>query len=160
MRPRPLPHFTRTAIFRLFLIFAGSLSACAGSAAGEDDSNAHPALAASDLAIIRGAERILDSSARWNRKDDRVLHPGATMFSLYTAIEKASLELTGSFAHREGVMQEARFAIEEVAPHKGYTHRLMGFNNDPTTSCADIKRVLALTESHIRQKLSEKGGAK
>ena len=125
----------------------------------EDGSNVRPPVTQTDLLVIRRADQILSSEAVWNRADDRILRPDATSFSLYTAIEKAALEITGKFEHRQAVMQEARFAIEEVAPNKNHEHRLMGYNNDPTTTFADIKRVLALIEARIVKRLqSEKQG--
>src|ERR1700679_4148837 len=44
-------------------------------------------------------------------------------------------EVSGRFEHRGAAMQEARFVIDEIAPHaRSYEHRLMGYNNDPTTT--------------------------
>jgi hypothetical protein len=120
-----------------------------------DDSTVRPPVAESDVTIIRRAKEILSSEAKWNRADDRMLRPEATTFSLYTAIQKATMDVTGSFTHRAAIMQEARFAIEEVAPGKKYGHRLMGYNNDPTTTFEDIKRVFALTEARIVKRLKD-----
>ncbi len=50
-------------------------------------------------------------------------------------------------------MQEIRFVIDEIAPERKYEHRLMGFNNDPTVTFADIKKVIRLTEERIASKL-------
>ena len=66
------------------------------------------------------------------------------------------MEVGGKFAHREAVMQEARFAIEELAPKKNYDHRLMDYNNAPERKFADVKRVIALTEVHIAKQLTAK----
>lgn len=138
--------------FSLVLI---ALLCCGGCA--KDDSNVRPPVTQTDLLIVRRADQILSSEEVWNRADDRVYRPDATTFSLYTALAKATLEVGGKFGHREAVMQEARFAIEEIAPRKQYAHRLMGYNNDPTTTFPDIKRVLALTEARITKRLqSEK----
>jgi hypothetical protein len=51
-------------------------------------------------------------------------------------------------------MQEARFAIEEVAPKRDYDHRLMGYNNDPTTTFADIGKVFDALDARIRHRLA------
>lgn len=120
-----------------------------------DDSTVRPPVAESDLTIIRRAKELLSSEAKWNRADDRILRPEATTFSLYTAIQKATMDVTGSFTHRAAIMQEARFAIEEIAPGKQYQHRLMGFNNDPATTFEDIKRVFALIEARIVKSLKD-----
>jgi hypothetical protein len=119
-----------------------------------DDPEVRPPVTQADLQIVERADKILSSEAVWNRADNRNLSSDATSFSLYTALEKATLEVTGKFAHREAVMQEARFAIDEVAPNRSnYHHRLMDYNNDPTTKFADIKRVLALTKDRIAKRI-------
>ncbi len=128
-------------------------SAVCFSACVSNDSEIHPPVAETDLLIIRRADQILSSEEKWNRADDRILHPGATTFSLYTAVEEATLEVGGKFAHRSAAMQEVRFAVDEVAPNKDYDHRLMGFNNDPGTTFADIKHVIALSEAGLVAKL-------
>ena len=52
-------------------------------------------------------------------------------------------------------MQEARFVIDEIAPNRNYEHRLMGYNNDPATTFADIQRVFRLMEARIAKRLTE-----
>lgn len=51
-------------------------------------------------------------------------------------------------------MQEARFVIEAIAPNlSSYQHRLMDYNNDPTTSFADIQKVFRLLAERIAKRL-------
>ena len=69
-------------------------------------------------------------------------------------MEKASKEVD-TFAHRSAVMQETRFVIDEIAPNRNYDHRLMGYNNDPTTTFADIKRIMRLTQERIAARLKD-----
>ena len=52
-------------------------------------------------------------------------------------------------------MQETRFVIDEVAPNRNYDHRLMGYNNDPTTTFADIKKIIRLTQERIAARLKD-----
>src|SRR5438270_9140624 len=40
------------------------------------------------------------------------------------------------------ILTEARFVIDEIAANRNYEHRLMGYNNDPTTTFADTQDVL------------------
>jgi hypothetical protein len=48
----------------------------------------------------------------------------------------------------------ARDAIDQYAPqHPDYDHLLMGYNNDPKTTFADIQKVLDLTEAAISKRL-------
>jgi len=54
-------------------------------------------------------------------------------------------------------MQSARFAIDELLPNHGFAHTLMDFNNAPTTSHADILRVLDLARARIAAELAESG---
>lgn len=138
----------RTLIFKILLGFV-----MLGASRAADDSTVRPPVSKTDLLIIQRAGRILSSEAVWNRTDDRIYRPDATTFSLYTAIEKATLDVGGKFAHRDAAMQEARFAVEEIAPKKNYAHRLMDYNNDPATTFADIKHVIALTEARIVNRL-------
>lgn len=52
-------------------------------------------------------------------------------------------------------MEDVRLVTEQVAPHRDYDHRLMGYNNDPSTTFADIQRVLQLAEEHVSARLHE-----
>jgi hypothetical protein len=64
----------------------------------------------------------------------------AKTFSMYCVLEKATVEVTGSCEHRGAAMQEVRFVIEDLAPNHNYEHRLMNYNNDPTTTFTDVQR--------------------
>jgi hypothetical protein len=54
-------------------------------------------------------------------------------------------------------MEEARAAIDGITHNKDYEHRLMGYNNDPTTTFADIQKVLIATEARIASRLKAEG---
>jgi uncharacterized protein (TIGR03435 family) len=112
-----------------------------------------PVLTADDLRIVRRARGILASEAIWNRADTRECPADLKTFSLYCALEKATQDVSGTFEHRGIVMEEARAAIDEITHQKDYEHRLMGYNNEPTTTFADIQKVLAATEERIARKL-------
>jgi len=105
-----------------------------------------------DLRIVQRARQILGSEASWNRADNRQCPPTAKTLSLYCALEKATQDVTGTFEHRGLVMEDARKVIEENMTKKDYGHRLMGYNNDPTTTFADIQKVLRLTEERIAKR--------
>lgn len=123
------------------------------------DSNAHPPVTQDDIRILQRAEKILDLPARWNRNDNRECPAAAKTFSLYCAIERATDEINGHFAHREAAMQEARFVIDSIAANRNYEHRLMNYNNDPTTTLADIQHVLRTAEANIEKKLAAQASA-
>ena len=100
---------------------------------------------------------MLDSPAKWNRKDNRECPAGEKTFSLYCALEEATKEVTGDFKHRGAAMQEARFVIDDIAPNRSkYNHRLMDYNNDPTTTWADVQKFFKLLEARMAKRLGEK----
>ncbi|HEV8426548.1 MAG TPA: hypothetical protein VGQ41_01455 [Pyrinomonadaceae bacterium] len=121
------------------------------------DSNVRPAITKVDLQIIKRAREILDSPAKWNRADNRECPAEAKTFSLYCALQIATVEIGGSAQHRGAALQEARFVIDEIARDRNYEHRLMNYNNDPTTTFADIQEVLRITESLITLRLKANG---
>ena len=142
------------------LIFAAALPAqwLAGQAAGGGDDNpdARPPVTKADVRIVQRAREILNSQSEWNRADTRVCPADAKTFSLYCALEKATNEVSGKFEHRGAAMQEARFVIDEIAPNrKNYNHRLMDYNNDPTTTFADIQKFFRLLQDRIARRLRE-----
>ena len=124
-------------------------------AAQSGDSNVRPPVSKTDLEIVKKADQILSSPAKWNRADNRKCPKDAKTVSLYCALEQATMEVTGSFEHRGAVMQEARFTIDEVDGNKDYDHRLMGYNNDPTTTFADIKKIIRLTGERVEARLKK-----
>jgi hypothetical protein len=126
-----------------------------------DDPEVHPPVTQDDVRILVRAQQILNSPAKWNRNDNRNCPAEEKQFSLYCAVEKATDEVTGQFAHREAAMQEARFVVDEIAANRpNYHHRLMDYNNDPTTTFADIQRVLKTAEANVEKKLAaQKAGA-
>jgi hypothetical protein len=138
------------------ICIATSVLACSSLALAQGgDSDVRPPVTKADVRIAQRAREILNSPSKWNRSDTRVCPENVKTFSLYCALEKATNEVRGNFEHRGAAMQEARFVIEEVAPdwEKKYQHRLMGYNNDPTTTFADIQKVLRLVEERIGTRL-------
>ena len=121
------------------------------------DSDVRPPVTNADLQIIKRAREILDSPAKWNRGDNRECPAEAKTFSLYCALQKATIEVSGKAEHRGAALQEARFVIDEIAADRNYEHRLMNYNNDPTTTFADIQEVFRITESLITLRLKGKG---
>jgi len=108
-----------------------------------------------DLAILVRANEILKSPAVWNRHDTRECHPNDTTWSLFCALEKASREVLKEYRHREVALQEVRFAIEDVTDGREFNHRMMDYNNLPSTEFADIKRVLTIATHRVRVRLKE-----
>jgi hypothetical protein len=122
-----------------------------------DNSNARPLVTQVDLQIVKRAREILNSESKWNRADNRVCPAEAKTVSLYCALQIATVEIGGKAEHRGAALQEARFVIDEIAADRNYEHRLMNYNNDPTTAFADVQEVLRITESLITLRLKANG---
>ena len=109
-----------------------------------------------DLRIVDRARQLLSTEEHWNRADTRQCPPNARRVSLYCALELSTLEYAGSFDHRGTVMDDARSAMDDVSPHHpDYDHWLMGYNNDSTTTFADITRVLQATRDRVAKRISQ-----
>jgi hypothetical protein len=120
-----------------------------------DDPDSRPPVTKADLQIVERAKEILSSPDKWNRADTRECPTTATRFSIYCALEKATDEVSGNFQHRGAAMQEARFVIDDTAPNaKKYSHRLMDYNNDPTTTFADLQNFFRALEDRIAKRIA------
>jgi hypothetical protein len=109
-----------------------------------------------DVKILRRALEILGEESNWNRNDNRECPKKAKKFSLYCALSKASIEINGEFDHRVGALEEVRRTVEGLNKGKVYEHRLMNYNNDPTTKFAHIRNVLEVTLRIISDRLRER----
>jgi hypothetical protein len=130
-----------------------AVSAAASATAGADNPDARPPASPVDLQIVQRARKLLDSPAKWNRADNRKCPADAKTFSLYCALETATIESGQKFEHRGAALQEMRFVIDEITAERDYDHRLMDYNNDPATTFADIQEVFRITESLIELRL-------
>lgn len=107
-----------------------------------------------DLRILERAEQILSTATQWDRTDDRTCSPDASQYSLFCALQKASIEILGEYQHRRVAIQEVRFAIEDVSGGREFEHRLMDFNNLEQTTFADIKKVLSIARQKVSDRLT------
>ena len=96
-----------------------------------------------DREILEHAAAILSSESAWNRADNRKCLPAATSWSLYCAMERATIEVTGAFHHRRPALELVRQIVDERSAGRPYNHRLMDYNNDPTTRLADVRGIIA-----------------
>jgi hypothetical protein len=141
----------------LVLPFAVKAQGTATRSVAIDDPNARPPVTKADLRIVKRAREILEAPSKWNRADNRECPAQAKTFSLYCALQMATNEVSGKSEHRGAALQEARFVIDEIASNRNYNHRLMDYNNDPTTTFADIQEVFRITESLIALRLKAAG---
>ena len=96
-----------------------------------------------DREIIQRADRILSSEAVWNKADDRQCRNGAGTWSIYCAMEKATIDVAGAFHHRRPAIEIVRAIVDERSANRGYHHRLMEYNNDATTRLEDVRSLFA-----------------
>ncbi len=82
-------------------------------------------VAKDDFLILKRADEILSDKTKWNRKDDRTCKPEDKVWSLFCALQKASIEVLGKYDHRRVALQEVRFAIEDVTKGRDFEHRMM-----------------------------------
>ena len=129
------------------------LAAQTPAAQPTDDSDARPPVTTADLQIVQRARQLLHSPAKWNRADNRKCPADAKTFSLYCALETATVQSGRNFEHRGAALQEIRFVIDEITLERNYDHRLMDYNNDPATTFADIQEVFRITESLMTLRL-------
>ncbi len=109
-----------------------------------------------DVQIVNRAAKILANKSNWNKNDNRECPPKQKKLSLFCALYKASVEINGKFDHRLGALEEVRRTVEEFSKGKPYEHRLMGYNNDTSTTLKDIQKVLKTTEDRLKDHLSNK----
>jgi hypothetical protein len=103
-----------------------------------------------DRQIVERAAALISSDAVWNRADNRKCPAGATTWSIYCAEEQATIAVTGGFHHRRPALELVRVIVEGRSKDKSYSHRLMDYNNDPTTKLADVKSVFAEALARIK----------
>ena len=125
----------------------------AAQATPANDSDVRPPVTEVDLKIVKRAREILNSPSKWNRADNRVCPETAKVFSLYCALQVATKEVTAKPNHRGAALQETRFVVDEITLGRNYEHRLMNYNNDPTTTFEDVQEVLGIVERLITLRL-------
>ena len=96
-----------------------------------------------DLDIIRRASQILSNVSAWNRSDNRQCPADARTWSIYCAMERATVETAGAFHHRRPALEVVRQIVDERTRDRPYEHRLMDYNNDPTTQLADVQSLFS-----------------
>lgn len=103
-----------------------------------------------DREILHHADAIIASDAVWNRADNRKCPSTATTWSIYCAEQRASIEVTGGFHHRRPALELVRKIVDERTQQKTYQHRLMGYNNDPSTRLEDVRSLFAEAIARIK----------
>jgi len=108
-----------------------------------------------DLRIIKRADQILSDSTMWHKMDDRACDDdmARSTYSLFCALYKASVDITGEYIHRRPAMQIVRFTLEKYENGRVVNHRLMDWNNHPNTTFGEVKKVLAEAMEEVARQL-------
>jgi hypothetical protein len=111
-----------------------------------------------DLRILLRTDELLKDESVWNRRDDRECEDDEATGkrSLFCALQKACIDVLGTYDHRRVALQEVRFAVEDATRGRDFEHRLRDFNNLPTTRLADIKRVLQVATDRVKSRLKNR----
>lgn len=109
-----------------------------------------------DLKIVQEADMLLKDSSKWHKNDDRECKDDIAngTYSLFCALQKASINVTGTYEHRRASMQITRFTLEKYENGRVKEHRLMDWNNHPDTTFEEVKKVLRETIAAISEKLA------
>lgn len=113
---------------------------------------------ADDLRILVKAAELLKDESVWNRADDRECKDDEMTGkrSLFCALQKACIDVLGTYDHRRVALQEVRFAVEDATRGQHFEHRLRDFNNLPSTRLSDIKAVLQVATDRVKSRLKTK----
>jgi hypothetical protein len=103
-----------------------------------------------DREILVRAAQIISSDSVWNRADNRKCPATATKWSIYCAVEQAQIEVAGGFHHRRPAGELVREIVDERTKTRNYNHRMMDYNNDPTTTLADVRSLFAEALARIK----------
>jgi hypothetical protein len=109
-----------------------------------------------DLQIIQRADSILSDATSWSKQDDRQCEDdiAAGKYSLFCALYKASIDVTGEYLHRRAGMQVVRFTLEKYEQGRVKDHRLMDWNNHPDTTFDEVKQVLKESIKTVSKELN------
>jgi hypothetical protein len=159
------------AVFATLLLGAASRSLEGQSRAGAQTPQITPSspqleqrdqpVTADDLRILSKADELLKDDSVWNRQDDRECQDDEATGkrSLFCALQRACIDVLGSYDHRRAALQEVRFAVEDATRGRDFEHRLRDFNNLPETRLADVKRVLQVATMRVTARLKGKPSA-
>ena len=111
-----------------------------------------------ELLILQHAAHLLETDAAWNRMDDRECEDdeASGKRSLFCALQKACIDVLGTYDQRRVALQEVRFAVEDATRGQNFEHRLRDFNNLPQTTLTDVRRMLQVATARVQSRLKIK----
>ena len=136
-------------------IIFGTILSLSANAQDTIEENRNLVFDSTDLKVVQRADSILSSPTIWNKDDDRECSDDISTghYSLYCALYKASIEITGVYIHRKAALQIVRFTVEKYDNGRVINHRLMDWNNHPETTFDEVKKVLGEAIQTIKQQL-------
>ena len=146
---------------KLYFLLLVLLTTCIDKSFGQDftvdKGNRDLIFDSVDIKILIRANDILITDSDWSKTDDRKCQDDidANKYSLFCALYKASLDIVGEYNHRRPGLQQVRWIIGDKYRDRLDGHRLMNFNNHPSTTFDEIKRLLAESLKTIEQKIAE-----
>ena len=110
-----------------------------------------------DLKIIQRADSILTDRSKWNKQDDRLCEDDIAeeKYSLFCALYKASIDVSGEYIHRRPAIQAVRFTLEKYESGRVKDHRLMDWNNHADTTFEEVKMVLKESTDVVERDLKK-----
>ena len=124
---------------------------------GDVQSMEVPPVSQAELELIRRAQKSLNSGSRWNHRDDLTCATRATSLSIYCALEGARSGVDDEAL--TAAQQEARLIVWDIVVSKEYGHPLTDYNNDPTTTFADVQRLFRWLETRVQKRLGQSRAA-
>jgi hypothetical protein len=97
-----------------------------------------------DIDILQRARELLASEDNWNRSDDRACDDDISeeRYSLFCALYRAQLDVTGHYKHHRPAMREPRRIIKRTLAERITVHGLRSINNHPATTLEEIVGIL------------------
>ena len=120
---------------------------------GDTKSLAAPPILPAELNIVRRARNVLGTKDRWNPIDAGSCPSDAVTFSIYCGLEEAN-RAVGDPTALNAALQEARLVVWDVVVSREYDRPLTEYNNDESTTFADIQRLLRWLENRILKRLA------
>lgn len=149
---------TRTLLLSMLLGISPAIAASQTTQTSPQQEQRDQPVTADDVAILVRAQALLKSHSAWNRADERECKDdeASGKRSLFCALQKACIDVLGSYDHRRVALQEVRFAVEDATRGRAFEHRLRDFNNLPETRLEDIHRVLAVALERVSARLKNR----
>ena len=117
-----------------------------------------PPVTKADLQIIEVVKKMLKNEESWHKDDDRDCTDDRDnkKYSLFCALQTASIEVEGEYNHRSALMQKVRININNRYPDKEFAHRLRDYNNMPETTYTNLMNLLDAVKNQVIYELEQK----